>query len=275
MFTKSKVKMNDIQNEIKRLSNLKNYKNFEKSAIEKIARGNIWKKQIKIEDRFSQKEDKEISKNVFDAYLSNYSIESFNDAQNVADLVYEEVMLLKVQKEIDKNLSDESNGYTPTKQIDTLHNIQERIWSLKEKIGISVDKTKNDLTALEELEAKFQIYIAFNRNEFTTVCSDCGTVRLLRRRVKDFDNLKHPFFSGRFYFNRRGIELVKAGIWTKEQYAFAFYTSVEYVNWCLENEHKIVEIDEVEEADIQSFINNNPYLQPIKIPEKILNKNQE
>jgi len=43
--------------------------------------------------------------------------------------------------------------------------------------------------------------------------------------------LAHPFFSGRFYYNRRGMELVKAGIWSKEQYAFVFQTSVKYVDW--------------------------------------------
>ena len=65
------------------------------------------------------------------------------------------------------------------------------------------------------------------------------------------------------------MELVKAGIWTKEQYAWVFHTSVKYVDWCLENENKIVQIDDIEEKEIQDFINNKEYLRKEKIPSSL------
>ena len=132
------------------------------------------------------------------------------------------------------------------------------------------------------MDKKFKVYIPFHRNEFTfwspINCKQCGSKDvesvLMRRRVKDFDALKHPMFSGRFYFNRRGMELVKAGVWTKEQYAWVFFTSVRYVDWCLENEHKIVEINTVEQSEIDEFINNHPHLKKEKIPDNILKKDK-
>ena len=270
--------MNDLQNEIRRIKNLKQNKNKDKSTLEQIAQKNIWLKQTNISERFTSKEDKKLAEKIFEDYLSNYMFENWTDVQNVADLVFEEITKLKIQQQISEITADENTKFVPDKLIDSLHKIEDIIYQLKEKAGIVGKKEQNDLTALQELEKKFKIYISQNRNEFTLyapiVCKQCGNKDvepiLLRRRVKDFEALKHPFFSGRFWYNRRGIELVKANIWTKEQYAWVFHTSVKYVNWVLVNEHKIVEIDEVEEKDIQEFINNTPHLKKEKILDNIL-----
>jgi len=270
--------MSDLSNEIKKLSNLKNYKKADKSALERIAQINVWKRQAKIKDKFADSDKKELAGKYFDNYLDNYEFSDYNDIQNVSDLVYEEVLKHSIQTDIDKIMSDENSKFVPDKLIQTLHNIEERIWTLKEKAGIVGKKEQEDLTALQELEKKHKLYIAHNRNEFTAwlpvPCGDCGSTNvkpvLLRRRVKDFELLKHPFFSGRFLYNRRGMELVKADIWTKEQYAWVFHTSVKYVNWCLENEHKIVEIDGVEEKEIEAFINDTEYLKQENIKSEIL-----
>jgi len=270
--------MNDLQKEINKLSNLKNYKNSDKSALERIAQINVWKRQANITDKFKESKQKELAEKFFDNYLNNYEFSDYNDIQNVCDLVYEEVLKQSIQNDIDKIMSDENSKFVPDKLIQSLHSIEERIWILKEKAGIVGKKEQEDLTALQEYEKKLKLYIAHNRNEFTAWlpvnCTQCGSKDvqpiLLRRRVKDFELLKHPFFSGRFWYNRRGIELVKADIWTKEQYAWVFHTSVKYVNWCLENEHKIVEIDEVEEKEIQAFINDTSYLKQEKITKEIL-----
>jgi hypothetical protein len=272
--------MNTLQNEINRLKNLKNYKNLDTSALERLAQINLWKKQAKIVEKFAEKEDQTLAVELFDNYLANYEFTSYNDVTNVVDLVYEEVLKHSIQKEINKITSDPNTNFVPDKLIQSLHDVEARIWVLKEKAGIVGTKEKNDLTAVEELEKKFKTYIAFNKNEFTLwppiICKDCGSKNvesvLLRRRVKDFEVLKHPFFSGRFYYNRRGMELVKAGIWSKEQYAFVFQTSVKYVDWCLENENKIVEIDDVEEKEILEFINSKEHLKEQTVP-KNLKKN--
>lgn len=268
--------MNDLQSEINRLSNLKQNKKKDIKTIEKMAQFSIWKKQIKIEKLFQQKEDKKSAEEALDSYIQNYEISSYNDMQNLSSLVYEEIQLTKIQQQIDKITSDENNKFVPDKMISILHDIENRIWALKDKIGISSDKKKDDLTALQELQEKMELYIPFHRNEFTTVCGKCGTPLLLRRRCgkEKWENLKHPFFSGRFWYNRRGIELVKAGIWTKEQYAWTFYTSVSYVDWCLVNEKNIVEIDDIEQEEIEKFIQNNDFLKQSFVPAKIVEENK-
>jgi len=263
--------LSDLEKEIKRLSNLRQNKKRDKASLEKEAQINLWKKQINIVSRFENENQQQLAESFFENYLQNYEFNDYNEIQNVADLVYEEVLKSSIQKEIDKIVNDVKSQIIPDKLIQTLHNIESRIWELKDKAGITRKEKEEDLSAFQKLLKRLDKYIPFHRNEFTTVCQKCGTPLLLRRKCgKDFENLVHPMFSGRFYYNRRGIELVKAGIWTKEQYAWVFYTSSQYVDWCIDNEEKIIEIDGIKQEEIQDFINKNPYLRKVYVPSKIL-----
>ena len=269
--------MTDLEKEFKRLRNLKNYKNYDKNTLERIAQIKVWKRQVDIEAKFQNTAEKTTAEAYFDNYLNNYQLKDFNEVQITADLVFEEVLKLRVQKEIDKIIADKNTKFVPDKLIQSLHSIEERIWKLKEKAGIASDREQDDLTALQEYEKKLDLHIAFNRNEFTfwspVICKECGNKDvepiLLRKKVKDFDGLKHPFFSGRFYYNRRGMELVKEKFWTKEQYAWVFQTSVAYVDWCIKNESKIVEVDDIEDEEVQKFINEHSYVSKPTIPKNI------
>lgn len=249
----------DIDKEIKRLSNLKNYKDKSRAFIEKQAKINVKKRRIDIGSKFSNTEDKKIAKKLFDDYLDNYDIDDFSDLNVLADLIFEEVLKYNAEKQVDE-LRKNKHKLSDT-AISNLHCIQDRILKLRNQLNLGkIDKEEDDLTALQSLKKRFEKYIPFNRNEFTSICSNCQTPLLFRRKVKDFENLKHPFFSGRFYYNPRGIALVKEGIWTKEQYAYVFYTSPDYVDWCIEHEGDIVKIDGINPDEIKDFIDKNPYL---------------
>ena len=259
----------DLKKEIRRVQNLIQNKGKSIAFVEKQAKLNLWRRQIKIEDKFNTDEDKTHAKKLLDDYLANYEFESLSDLNTLADLICEEILKSHLQKEL---AGDEGKKQVPNdKTITSLHNIEERVLHLKEVLGLDTKKEKEELSGLQELKKKFSTYIAFNRNEFTTVCSHCGESLLLRRRCnkKDFETLKHPMFSGRFYYNRRGMGLVKAGTWTKEQYAWVFKTSVDYVNWCLKNEANIINIENVDQDTIQDFINQKDYLKKVIIPKDL------
>ncbi len=260
--------MTDLEKEIKRLSGLVQYKKLDKSVLEQKAQLSLWKRHADLESRFGQKKDKELAKKLFNSYTTNYTIQSFTDIQNLVDLVYEEVMQQRIQQDIDSILADENNRMVPGKQIDSLHSIQDRIWNLKEKIGITKSDKKDDLTVLQELEKKFNDHIHFNRNEFTLYCpykcSECGKEDveplLLRRRVKDFDVLKHPAFSGRFLYNVAIIDDVKKGLITKEQASKYLHTSESYITWAIKNERKNININGISQNKIDELVNNNSHL---------------
>lgn len=264
----------DLNKEIKRLSGLKQNKNKSNAYLEHEARLNIWKRQINITEKFFNNDDKELAKKLFDDYVDNYSFDNFSDLNTLADLVFEEVLKDGLQRQIQKITSDESNNFFPEKTIKSLQEIETRVLDLKQKLGINKEETQDDLTRLQKLEKKFKKHYLLNRNEYSMVCPSCSKMTLLRRRTKDFDVLIHPFFSGRFYYNRRGMELVKQGIWTKEQYAWVFFTSVDYVNWCIEHEAEIPDLDELEGESFEDFISKIPYLKKPKIPENIKNETE-
>jgi len=262
----------ELNKEIKRVSNLIQNRTASKATIETQARMNIWKRQINITDRFKSETDKKLAQKLFDNYLENYDFDNFSDLNTLADLIFEEVLKQNIQDLISKVTSDDSNTYISDKQIKSLHDVETRVLDLKKRLHIIEDESKqNELSALEQYEKRMDKYIEFHRNEFEFVCPDCGQPTLIRRRCgnKDFEILKHPFFSGRFYYNARGIALVKEGIWTKEQYAYAFFTHADYVEWCIKNEDKIPDIPEFSEDEIKEFINKNPYIQKAIIPKNI------
>jgi len=271
--------MNDLQKEIKRVSNLVQYKNLDKSTIERIAQINLWKKQSKIVDKFDDKKDKKLAEELFDGYLKNYEFENFNDIKNIANLVYNEIILQKLQKEVQEILNDEKSKFPPEKQINAIQSLEKRIWELQERYGIIGIKDKDDLSALSESEAKFKLHILHNRHEYTfwgpIPCKDCGSTNiapfLIRRRCnkENYEILKHPHFSGRFWYNKRAMELVKIGFLPKAIYAWIFSTTVRFVEWCLKNENLIVECDGIEEKEIEEYINSKPYLRKQEIPDNL------
>ena len=252
--------MDELKKEIKRLSNLKKNEKVDKNVIEKQAQINLWRKQINITTRFKNADEKILAEEFFDSYLENYEFESFADIQNVSDLVYEEVLKHRIQKQIDEILAEKSNKYVPDKTISSLHNIEERIWNLKEKAGILTEKKDDELTALGELKKKFHLHVNFNRNEFTTICGYCGQLLLLRRRVKDFDCLKHPALSGRWLYNADIINDVRDNKLSKEQAAKYLRTTVKYIDWVLANENKIISINGISQDKVDDYVNKNPNL---------------
>lgn len=267
----------ELNKEIKRIANLKQNQNASDALIEQQAKLNVWKRQINVESRFSSTDDKTLANKLFNDYLENYEFESFSDLNTLSDLIFEEVLKQNIQRQITKITDDETNNYISEKTIKSLHDVESRVLELKIKLNIirKDDEKADDLTALQQLEKRFSKYIEFHRSEFEFVCPDCGQPTLLRRRTKDFEALKHPFFCGRFYYNPRGMALVKKGIWTKEQYAWAFHTHPDYVVWCLKNEDLIPDIPEFTEDEVLAFVNKSPYLKKEPIPENILNDKKE
>jgi len=257
-----------LENEIKKIGSLVQFKNKDKAVLEKMALHNLWLKQISIEDRFESKDDKKLATKLLTNYFENYEIDNYNTASNIADLVFKEIVKIRTQERISKVIASDSNNLVPEKQLTCLHDLEQDILMLKEKTGISINKETDALNALEELKKKFQVYIPLNRNEFTiavpSICKKCGTedvqFYLLRRRVKDFDVLKHPYFVGRFLWNTPIMNDYRDGKLTKEQAASYQHTSPQMIEWMHENRYKIIEIEGVPKEVVDDVINKCPYL---------------
>jgi len=265
----------DIKKEAKRLSKLTVFQDKSEKFIEHEAWKNVRVRELIRTSNFLNDEEKKFAKSLFDKYLNNYEFENEVDLSTLNTLVFNEVLIQRLQKTINEQKDSKGNFYLNDKMLKSLHETQNQVLELKKQLGLDKEKTANELTAFQQEKKKLDLHIAFNRNSYETACAKCGTILTLRKKTEGFECLVHPMFSGRFWYNRRGMELVEKGIWTKEQYAWVFHTSVDYVNYCLENKGKIVEVEGFTKEEVEKFINSKDYLKKSKIPNIILDPKKE
>ena len=242
--------LDDLAKEINRISNLKNYKSLSKDDITQIANNNLKLKAFKDKKLFyyddpnnlgkqhpqSIKEEV-LSEEKFKYYISKYNIDTISDLDNLSSLIFWEILGYRFQSEINKFSAE--GKFPPDRLTTQLQETQEKEAELKIKLGIDKkDISDNQLTVLQQLEKRFNVWLEENRNECTLdvpmICEKCNHEAkysyLLRKRVKDFDVLKHPWFAGRWFFNLPVLKFVKQGILTKQQAAEILSNASENIN---------------------------------------------
>ena len=235
----------DLKREVDRISKLKQNKELGNTEIEKQAKLNLHIREFRSSPLFTVSgngkcPEQQIAEDKFKSYLKNYELDTISDIDTLRSLVYNEVLETRIQDELNR-LSQKGN-FTPDKLTKQLTEIQKQKLNLKVVLGIDKEEGKTDeLTGLQTLEKRFVKYIQENRNQFTTACANCGTMLLLTRRVKDFECLEHPWFIGRWYFNYPMLKDVKDGKLSKEKASEYLHTSLDYINFCLENWQEILE----------------------------------
>jgi hypothetical protein len=230
----------DIKSEIKRLRCLKQYNSLEDANLEKIAAKNVILRNLVADGNFINDEEKKKAKNLFSAFLSTHDFESTSDLNTLSMLTFQIVLVDRIQKALNDCTTKDGKSFISDKLTKSLSDATNQVLALKLKLHIDNEDKKDDLTVLQLLKKRFNAFIQSNKNEFTCVCAKCGNLMLLRRRVDNFDIMVHPMFSGRFWYSKHAIQMVKDGKMTKEDYASIFSTSTFYVDWCIENEGKIV-----------------------------------
>lgn len=243
--------MNDVKKEINKLQKLVQYKDVSEALLEKQAQKNITLRELTSSGNFIDETEKKQAKICFEKYIETNEFESFSDLSTLSMLVYNEILINRIQKTINECTTKDGKSFISDKLIKSLHDAENQVLSLKSKLGIDKEKKEDDFTVLQTLKKRFHKYINENKHEFTLSvpfqCSACKKddvkLVLLRRRVKDFDVMNHPFFAGRFYYNEEIIKDVKKGVITSEQAARYLKTSVDYIKWCIENEGKILDTE--------------------------------
>lgn len=244
----------DINKELTRLSNLKGNVDKSSDEIERQAFVNVRVRDFKSNPLFTDPDEMKMSEDRFKDYLQGNELESMSELDTLRSLVYLEVFEARIQKQLNK-MAEEKKAPNDriTKQ---LTDIQNQKMSLKVKLGIDRQDDKVDeMTGLETLKKRFKDYINAHRNEFT-VTSPEGTLMLVRRRVKDFDSMAHPWFAGRWFFNYEILKDVKEKKLSKEdawrylscasqgdKYKPAFDKKycTDYIDYCLDNWSEIIE----------------------------------
>ena len=252
-----------LQKEINKLSSLKEYKDKPEDYVKKIAQKNITLDELIESGNFVDTLEKKRAKLIFEKYLESKDFTDSSELSTLSMLVYNRILVERIQKSINNQKNKEGIFLINDKLAKSLHDAENQTLLLEKNLGLdSLTSVENDLTALQRGKKQFHAWIQYNRHEYSTVCSNCGFPLLLRRKCepKFWEVIKHPFFSGRWYYNHRAMQDVKNGKLTKEQYADYFHTSVDYVDWCLKNEGMILAINDIPKQDMQKFMKEKWYL---------------
>ena len=242
-----------IKIEIAKLKRLVQYRSADDAVLEKAAQKVVVLRELVESGNFINDEEKKLAKKIFDAYLEQNSFESYSDLSTLSVLVYNEVLSQRVQKSINDCTNKDGKAYISDKLLKSHADLTNQILHLKTKLGIDKEVKTDEFTALQLLKKRFHNWIQVNRNECTIAipftCQGCGKddvkMVLLRKRVKDFEALDHPFFSGRFTYNHEIINDVESNKITIEQAARYLQVSKDYITWCLTNKGRIIpNIDE-------------------------------
>lgn len=246
----------DVRKELKRIQNLKQNKDRSDSELEHLAKLNLKERDFKKNPIFQDEKDQDLAEKKFKSYITDYQFENLSDIDTLRSLLFTEILEIKLQQRIEIKISDDSKNIS---EFDTrqLKDVQNQIISLKIKLGISKEEGDVDeLSGLDVLKKRYETYIQQNKNEFTIYCKHCAKPLLLRRRVKDFEVYKHPWFAGRWLFNYEILKDVKEEKLDKKtawRYLCAASNSIDhqgkddesysidYINYCLDNWDDIVE----------------------------------
>ncbi len=254
----------EIEREIKRLSNLVNYKDIDPNELQQLAQKNVICREFKKNPLFTDEKEQKLAETRFRNYIENNELESSSDLDTLKSLVFNEIFEQRIQGELNK-LADDGK-YPPEKLTKQLTDVQNQKLSLKVKLGIDKKEDEtDDLSAFQLVQKRVAKYINDHKDEFTIWLGwqcECGKKNsesfLVYKQVKDFKVLKHPYFAGRFLFNYEIIKDVKDGKLSKEdawRYLLCsgqgkFYKPnaddkkycIDYISYCIENFTEITDL---------------------------------
>lgn len=216
----------NLESQIKKICNLPQYKDKSEEFLRKKAMVTLQKKQFKISDKFNDEQEIKQAEKLFDNYLNEYDFEGYIELTTLGDLVYNEILKMRVEKKLNSGVSNnkDTKPFINDRDVKTLHDLTNKIDELRKKLGMIGNIEDDELTILQKQEKQLDTYIEENENDFIAwipyFCHKCGYVGtesyLLYREVKDFKTLKHPWYAGRFLFNYPLFKKVKEEKISKE-----------------------------------------------------------
>lgn len=206
------------------------------------------------------------AKKLYDTYIEKNNLTNFSDLASLKTLIYYEIQIKSLQRLIQgkiKEFEEKNKTYIPTKEIDTINQINIQVLALKRILGLAEEKKIDDpLEKWNLLENKAEIWRK-ERNPLSRTlflpayCPVCKTIKdfqvLLKIRTEIWDAGQHPFYKDRILCNPHLWDLYKAGTITKLDIAKVLFGDnhikfAYYIDWL---EKRIYNIEENKDPIIE------------------------
>jgi len=191
-------------------------------------------KDLDITSKFDDKDERKAAVLLARKYLKDYSFEYASDKAVLKELIYLEVINLRIQTMLNEFYTD--SKAVPVQMLDGLHKNTVQITTLRETLGLVKDgkeEAQTGLTTIDVLKKKFKKWREENQGSRTLVCPECSKMVMLKIRTESWEACKHPFFRDRFLTNDHLIHMFQIGKITKEDVAKVLGTSPDYVDWII------------------------------------------
>lgn len=255
----------ELRDKIKRLKNLKQYKNLSDEELEKIAIEKL--RQEKEDNSIYEEDEKEKAEKRLEEYKAKYHIEDFGEIEELKHLVYLEILHERTQRKIAEiyKLGDIKEINSLTK---TLLDIENNISSLRKNLGILEEKKDDSAYEyVQKLKKKFKRWLEEEQASRHIICPHCSKQILLKIRTDAWEARKHPFFKDRILYNEHLLRLYLAGIISAEDIGLIFGITKEpdYINWLIE---KWVSRPDYERLKKEAYELRKKKLKEIRKPKK-------
>jgi len=184
--------------------------------------------------------EKHSGEDLFNKYKQKHHVENLSDLQLLSELVFREIIQIRIKKKIGKLAKDKKKGKddketksetVPTYLFKALDENLEQILILKEKLGLFAEKKEDEYKAFEILEKKFDIWKKNHLEERKVTCPFCSKIFFLNIRTDKFKESKLELFKNKVLCNEHLWICYKEGKITKDDMAKVLNVSEDYIDW--------------------------------------------
>ena len=226
-----------LRQKIRKLKNLKQYKDLPDEELEKIALEQLRKEEKKKEQSLVYTEDEqEIAEQKLKKYQEIYHIEAFGEIEQLKQLVYFEILAERIQRNL-----NEKREFLDPKEISsltkTLLEIENNILNIRKSLGILEEKREDSaFEYVQKLKKKFKQWCNESQATRHLICPHCSQQILLKIRTEAWEAQKHPYFKDRILYNEHLLRLYLAGILSSEDIGeiLGITKEKDYLEWLME-----------------------------------------
>ena len=185
--------------------------------------------------------ERNVAEKKFDEYRQHYPhLKKYSDLQLLEELIYREMLSDEIKKSKNKDqkkFERITNSVMASKQLqEDLDKSLDAVLKLKTKLGLFEDKKVLDtFKDHQESVEQFAEYRRTHPDEFKTTCPFCGKFYYLKRRTKNYEEVKDVWFYNKTLCNIELYKLYEKKKITKKEYAQCLGTSTDYISWLKEH----------------------------------------
>ena len=190
--------------------------------------------EIDIGDKFTDKAERKLAAKLLSKYLHDYTIESIAEVNTLKDVIYFEVVQIRLQDKLNEMYASEAKVMN-FDTLDKLHKNADVINKLKDSLGLRRGKDKlNPYDAFQSLVKRFAKWREENQASRHFKCPHCLKWTWLKIRVEHWEAQQHPFFQDNFLHNKYLISNLGKTILIDERFISQVYeTSPDYIQWSI------------------------------------------